>query len=1065
MSEQYDQQDREEIIRKLMIFRQIVAQTEAEERERTKAEEELWRTGSLSRALIENSPIGVSVCGPDGRMLLFNGAWLRIWGLTEARARELDRQAEGQTLLQRYSFLGHMADQAQKVFLEGGELFLPEVHLEGGSPGGADWASFHFYPINNDQGRVEQVVTLAQDISARKKAELELEAVRSRLEMLLHSSPAVIFSCRGEPGSEVAFISDNVRQVLGYYVGQWLSDPGFWQSRIHPEDRKAMAAPGAGGAANRARVREYRFLHSDGIYRWLYEESNRVEAAGGEAETVGYFIDITSRKWAEETLRDSEQRFRSLVQSLSDVVFTCHRGGTVTSLNPAFEALTGRPGDSLIGQPFVSLVHPIDAQSTERAMAACLRGQEVAPFEARVPAADGGLLTLEFRMASQLKDGEVAGVLGVARDITARKRAEQELRASEALNRAIIEHSPVGISVRSPTGKLLSYNRAWQEIWAMTDEDILQDLKTPRPELRFDPKDNYLGDWLPEVERIYRQGGTLFIPELSVSKPAFSGEKQIAQYFYALPGPEGGVDRVVVITQDLTERRQSLEEVTILARAVKGASECISITDEGNNLLFVNDAFCSTYGYRREELIGRHVGMLLPPSRAEEDEATVRRATLAGGWRGELVNRRRDGTEFPVYLSTSVVRDEQGRALALIGVARDITEQKAAEAQRERVRQALLQSSKLEAMGAMAGGVAHDFNNLLTVIQGSSEMLQLKLGEGSPLKADAERITRASSRASGLTRQLLQFSRRQPLDLSACNANPAAEKAAEAARKKAAGGVTVETRLAADLWAARGQAAGVSQVLEIILANGLEAVGGRGRLEVSSGNVELGESASAEMPEARPGRFVRLTVSDNGPGIKPENRPRLFEPFFSTKGAGRGLGLAAAYGIVKQFGGWISYSDRPGGGAEFSVFLPEHAAEEAAPEAAAPPPPAESPGRGQLVLMVEDEPGIMKVFSAILRMKGYRVAEASGVVRARSLFMQQPEDVSLVFSDVLLPDGNGLDLVQELTARKPGLRVVMTSGFTGDDERLQRIRERGYAFLPKPYNLHTLLETMAAELR
>lgn len=1059
MSEPNDQQAREEIVKKLMIFRQIVAQTEADQQERARAEEEMWRTGPLNRALVENSPIGVAVCNHEGKQLLFNGAWLRIWGLTEDGAREMERRSEGMTLRQRYSYLGPMAEQVQRVYEEGGELYLPEVALAAQAPGGASWASFHFYPITDGQGRVEQVVALVQDITDRKRAEAELKALRSRLEMLVHSSPAVIFSRRAGEGGAVTFVSENVRQVLGYPVGQWLSNPGFWEEHIHPEDLKAAAQP-------HGRVREYRFLHSDGIYRWLYEESNPVAYGGEQAEVVGYFIDITSRKWAEDTLRESEERFRTLVQSLRDVVFTCHSDGTVTSLNPAFEALTGRPAEGIIGRPLSAMVHPIDSQSVAGPLAACLHGQEPGPFEARVAAADGRLLTLEFQVAPQVRDGAAAGLLGVARDVTARKQAEQELRASEALSRAIIEHSPVGISVRSRTGQLLSYNRAWQEIWAMSEEDIRQDLETERPELKFDAKDNYLGDWLPEVERVYRQGGSLFIPEVAVSKPAFGGEKRLSQNFYALPGLDGGVERVVITTQDITERRQTLQEVTILARAVKSASECISITDDANRLLFVNDAFCRTYGYSREELIGRHIGMLLPPERAAASEAEVLAGTRAGGWHGELVNRRKDGTEFPVRLSTAVVYDEQGKPLALIGVARDISGEKQAEVQRERVRQALLQSSKLEALGAMAGGVAHDFNNLLTVIQGSAEILQLKLGGESQLAADTERIARATAKAAGLTRQLLQFSRRQPLDLSACNANAVAQQAAESARKKAPAGAAVEATLADDLWTARGQPEGLLQVMGSLLANALEAVGGRGRIEVASGNVELDEGKAGAMPEARPGKFVRLSVADNGPGLAPEYHKRLFEPFFSTKGPGRGLGLAAAYGIVKQFGGWIAYSDRPGGGAEFSVYLPEQAAGEPAraPEAPAVPAP-ELPGRNQLVLMVEDEPGIMKVFSAILRLKGYRVAEASGVIQAQSIFRQNQSEIELVFSDVLLPDGNGLDLVQELAARKPGLKVVMTSGFTGDDERLQRIRQLGYPFLPKPYSLHDLLGTLAAALQ
>lgn len=1184
MSNQPEQPNRDEIIRKLMLFRQIVARSETDDQERAQIEGELWRTEPLTRAVMENSPIGITVRSPDGKLLLFNTAWLRIWGLTEARARELDQQTEGWPVEKRYSYLGEWAGPVREAFDSGREVFVPEVSLENYTPRSVDWVSLHFYPIRDQQGRVEQVVTLTHDVSARKNAERELAAAQGRMELLLRTTPAVIFSCRADGHGRTTFISANVQQELGYAASDWLADPGFWQDRVHPEERAAMDATGLSFPAARAKLREYRFRHADGIYRWLYEESKPIPGpADGVPEVAGYFIDITVRKWAEETLRESEKRFRTLLENVRDIVFTCHSTGTVTSLNPAFEVVTGWPRDGMIGRPLAALVHPDDMDAAGERTAACLRGETPPPFEARIVTRQNHDLTFEFYVTPQLKDGAVSGLLGVARDITVRKRAELELRrseqyyrdlfdnahdpiivfapedervldvnrracevygyprdeflslsleqisqnvargreqikttldrgsyvdfetvqfrkdgsllnievnasvidyndrrailsinrdvtqrrvaeaalrASEALNRAIIEHSPIGISVRNSAGQLLGYNRAWQDIWAMSDEEVRRDLETERTEIRLDQRDNYLRDWLPKVEQIYRGGGTLFIPELKISKPAFGGDKHIAQYFYALPGGNGAVDRVVIITQDITERRQSLQEITILAQAVKSTSECISITDDKDILLFVNDAFCRTYRYAREELIGRHIGMVLSPEQPQTGVADVLQRTLAGGWQGELLNRRKDGTEFPILLSTAVVRDERGLPAALIGVARDITEQKRAEAQREKLREAMLQAQKLEAMGTMAGGVAHDFNNLLTVIQGSAEMLHLRLQADDPLLADVDRIAMASDKAAALTNQLLQFSRRQPLDLAACNINGPVAELVQATRERIPGGITLNSRLADDLWPARGDTAGVGQVMAALLVNAIEAMGDQGTLTVRTENCELDKAAAERMPEAVPGRFIRLSVADTGGGIAPQQAPHIFEPFYTTKGPGKGLGLSAAYGIVKQYQGWIAFASTPGAGTEFSVYLPEQVA--AAPQALAPAPSDELAGTQQLVLMVEDEPGIMKVFASILRLKGYQVLEAADVAGAREQFAARPGEIALVFSDILLPDGNGLDLVQELAAGRPGLKVLLTSGFAGDDERLQKIRDLGYPFLAKPYNLHALLQALGS---
>jgi two-component system, cell cycle sensor histidine kinase and response regulator CckA len=237
---------------------------------------------------------------------------------------------------------------------------------------------------------------------------------------------------------------------------------------------------------------------------------------------------------------------------------------------------------------------------------------------------------------------------------------------------------------------------------------------------------------------------------------------------------------------------------------------------------------------------------------------------------------------------------------------------------------------------------------------------------------------------------------------------------------------------------------------------------GGGALAVRTRNILLDEAAAGILPDARAGAFIKVTVADSGGGIAAEQAPHIFEPFYSTKGPGRGLGLSAAYGIIKQYQGWIALASEPGKGTQFAVYLPEHAA--SAPVAAAPAPAAEQAGQQQLVLMVEDEPGIMKVFGSILRMKGYRVTEAADVAQARELFAQQAAEIALVFSDILLPDGNGLDLVEELSVQRPGIKIVLTSGYTEDDARLARIKERGYAFLPKPYNMPTLLQILSETL-
>ena len=377
----------------------------------------------------------------------------------------------------------------------------------------------------------------------------------------------------------------------------------------------------------------------------------------------------------------------------------------------------------------------------------------------------------------------------------------------------------------------------------------------------------------------------------------------------------------------------------------------------------------------------------------------------------------------------------------------------------------LVKAQKMEAVGRLAGGIAHDFNNLLTVIQGDCELALKELRGDDHVRFSLGQIRKASVRASELTRKLMLFSRQKPMAPVRLDLNAVVNEMLQMLGRVIGEDITAVTQPAQDLMPVYADRAGVEQVVMNLVLNARDAMPEGGTLTIRTEN--------AEDPQ-RPGSFVRLSVTDTGHGIAPEVMPYLFDPFYTGKeiGKGTGLGLSTAYGIVEQHGGWITVDSEPGKGSTFSVYL----------EAGAPArtraaddgkefvgrvgqgvarPPAPSVGR---ILLVEDEEIVSSFVARTLRMNGYDVMNAPGAEEALKIFEREKGEFNLVFTDVVLPDMSGIQLVERLHEIKPGLPVLVTSGYTNKKSQWPVIQERGYRFLEKPYDLPDMLNAVRDEI-
>ncbi|MBD3349488.1 MAG: PAS domain-containing protein [Candidatus Eisenbacteria bacterium] len=372
----------------------------------------------------------------------------------------------------------------------------------------------------------------------------------------------------------------------------------------------------------------------------------------------------------------------------------------------------------------------------------------------------------------------------------------------------------------------------------------------------------------------------------------------------------------------------------------------------------------------------------------------------------------------------------------------------------------LLQAQKMEAVGRLAGGVAHDFNNLLTAIKGYADLLLADSEIGDDVHADIEQIRKAADQAAALTKQLLAFSRRQPLQRRIIDLNKVVSEMDAMLRRLIGEDIELlsdlhdEIRVKAD----PGQ---VEQVIINLVVNARDAMPEGGRLSVKTKAVVLDEQACCSLPGARPGWFACISIEDTGSGIPREVMDQIFEPFFSTKGPGKGtgLGLAVVYGIVRQHEGWINVYSEPRHGTVFKIYIP--AADGEADAAAGEGSETRRPrGENERILLVEDEKTVREFALRALRQSGYNVTAAADAEEALRIFRDRSDDFSLVFSDVVLPDKSGIRLVEELSEEAPDVRAMLTSGYTDQKSQWPMIEEKGYRFLQKPYSLPELLSAV-----
>ena len=634
-----------------------------------------------------------------------------------------------------------------------------------------------------------------------------------------------------------------------------------------------------------------------------------------------------------------------------------------------------------------------------------------------------------------------------ALNITDRKQAEDTLEKERNLLRTLIDNLPDFIYVKNTESRFVTVNTAVTQLMgAATPGELIG-----KTDFDFYPKELAEKFYTDEQEIVYSGQAVINQEEPGIDSAGNSVWRLTTKV--PLRDERGKIVGIIGIGRDITDHKQMDEELRKLSLAVEQSPVSIVITDIKGNIEYVNPKFTELTGYTYNEVIGKNPRILksgeYTPKFYKELWDTI---TSGKEWRGELHNKKKNGELYWEHASISPIKDKEGVITHYLGVMEDITEIKHLEMQ-------LIQAQKMEAIGTLAGGVAHDFNNLLTVVIGYSDFMLSKLDKQNEMYGLIDQIRKAGRRAASVAQQLLAFSRKQILKPQVLELNTVIAEMEKMLRRLIGEDIELITVYEPDLKYVKADQGQVEQVLMNLVVNARDAMVDGGRLALKTENVTIDEQYCKLNSEARPGNFICFSVEDSGIGMDKETISHIFEPFFTTKEIGTGLGLSVIYGIVKQHEGWINVYSEPGQGSTFKVYFPVISVKEDKKDEEKIS-IEELRGSGERVLLVEDDDLLIEYAKGALSNNGYKVFEVKNAKEALDIFEKEEGNFDIVFSDVVLPDKNGVELVEMLVSHKPGIKVLLSSGYLDDKSQWAKIQEKGFTFIQKPYTMAELLKAI-----
>ncbi len=995
--------------------REYARSLEATMRDQQKAEAALRESEERLRTIIDSEPECVKLLAADGSLLEMNPAGLRMIeadSLAQVRSQcvyplvaEEDREA--------------FRDLISRVMR--GESGTLEYAITG-LKGTRRWLDMHASPMRDATGRVTALLGVTRDITARRQAEAAVRESEQRFRELFEGSPDAIFV--EELDGWVLDVNPAACRLHGMERAELIGRSVF--DLVPPGQREAVRRDFARMVADEVSVIEGVSQHKDGRAVSVEVRISRIAYRNRPALLL-HVRDVTARRNAVLALQESRlslEKAQQIGQIGSWQSDPSREGRLVWSAET--ERIFGFTPGEFDGrvETFFALLHPEDRETVAQAAQAALAGERPYDLEHRIVRRDGQTRWVR-EQADVERDaaGQPVRMIGVVQDITERRKAEESLE----MMRVCVDRAGDSVFWISREGGILYVNDAGCTGRGYSREELLgmriSDL---------DP-DYQPGVWAAHFEHLkFHRTVTLETRHRAKDGQAFPVEVS-ANYVHI-----GGQEFNFAFVRDITARRAAEEKIRQLAAFPELNPNPVLEFSADGALIYHNRAASEL----SRSLGVPDIGALLPA-----DTREIVLSCLAAN----QPRLRIETALGPRMLSWSFYPIGELRTVhCYVG---EITE-------RLRLEEQLRQSQKMEAIGQLAGGVAHDFNNILTVIQGYGSMLLLTGDPSDETVESVRQIVAASERAANLTRQLLLFSRRQVMQPGLLNLNDLVTSLVKMLQRIVGEDVKQQLHLHPRPLTVYGDAGMLDQVLMNLVVNARDAMPGGGRLIIETAEKVLTEADAALIPNATPGRYACLSVTDSGSGIAPEALPHIFEPFFTTKeiGKGTGLGLATVFGIVQQHGGALQVESEVGRGTTLHIFLPTVEAAEVAEEKVA---ASRLPRGTETILVVEDEPSLRVLNRIVLERQGYQVLDAAHGVEALQVWEQHTGPIHLLLTDLVMPEGlSGLELAARLRKHSPDLPVIFTSGYSAEMAGRELRLETGQFFLQKPTPLPELLETV-----
>ncbi len=984
------------------------------------------------QTILQSTPDGFWSVGRDGRLVDVNDCYVEFSGYSREELIGMPvEQLEAHDS-------AHDVHERINTLVNDGFIRFESQHKR---KDGIIWdveVSASYLPAKNE------MIVFLRDITESKQAGKLIKVSEERLRAIMDNADSVIYM----KDIESKYITINRKFEELFKVNRWEA-VGKTDYDIFPTEIAAVFQESDQTVLKLGKPLSLEEMapQDDGIHTYASIKFPLLDEYGRPFAVCGISNDITERKQAEEALRKSEENFRMVFTNAAIGLMLADSQCVVIDCNQHFAKIFGASRQDYLG---MNLLTTIPEGPVRQHLSDMLTDDLVHHYEGPYISQ---LTGKELYLAISSQRVTAGHVIIIINDITGRRQAEKELHVT----RFMVEHASDALFWITPDARIVDANEAGCRSLGYSKDELLQ-LSVPDVDVYYD------ADTWPDHFAELRRSGSLKFESVQRARDGRLIPVEIVANYIQFDDIEFNC----AFVRDISDRKQSEAKLENLTQRLQlaASSAYLGIWDWNvkENTMVWDDRMFELYGIKREAF-PNSIDAWMNGLHPEDKKAAIEECQAALNGEKEFDTEFRvlhpDGTVKYIRGKGLVLRGADGNAERMLGINYDNTKAKYAEEEKYKLESQLLQAQKMESVGRLAGGVAHDFNNMLSVIMGHAELGLMHLEPTSPVCIDLKEISKTAERSADLTRQLLAFARKQTVAPKVIDLNDTVTSMLKMLQRLIGEDIQLVWQPSPYQCKVKMDPSQIDQILANLCVNARDAIADTGRITIETVTCSIDADYSARNPEATPGEYVRLVVSDSGKGMDRETLIHIFEPFYTTKemGKGTGLGLATVYGAVKQNNGFINIHSEPGKGTTFSIHLPHYSEDTIRKQAEL---NSHTVPRGkETILLVEDEAAILNITAIMLEKQGYTVLRADSPGLAMELAREHYGAIHLLMTDVIMPEMNGRDLARNILTIHPGMKRLFMSGYTADVIAHHGVLDDGVHFIQKPFSM----PNMAAKVR